>query len=55
MSGPTPAFHIGGPKEIVHKINLNHVMVYALNYHSNENIYNKPKMKNGLYNKLIWR
>jgi len=48
MLRPTQAFFMGSLKEIVYKINLNYIMVYELNYHANENIYNKPKIQNGL-------
>ena len=48
MIRPTPAIKLGGPIKIVHKLNLNSVMVQLENYHANENVYNKPYAKNGL-------
>jgi len=49
---PAQVSFMGGLSEIVRKINSNHVIVHELNYYGNENVYNKPKMKIGLTNKL---
>jgi uncharacterized protein YkvS len=48
MHKPTPNLFMGGFINIVYKINLNSVIVQELNYHANENVYNKPITKNGL-------
>lgn len=48
MFRPNPEFFMGGLCKIVYKLNLNPVMVQELNYHSNENVYNKPNIQNGL-------
>ena len=42
---------MGGLNKIVHKINPISVMVNELNYYYNENVYNKPKIDNGLVDK----
>ena len=48
MMKPTPDLFTIGFYKIDYKINLNSVMVQELNYHANENVYNKPNTENGL-------
>jgi hypothetical protein len=48
MIESTPVLCMSSLNKIVYNLNLIHIMVHELNYHYNENVYNKPKNRNGL-------
>ena len=51
MFRPTSAFFMSGLEIIVYKINSNSVMVHELKYYYDDNVYIKPKIRNGLVDK----